>query len=435
MANNTDSNITRKLIRKFLPGFKSSLVLTNNVNRQIISNEFNPSSGDKVDVKRPHDYVSTTNATGDLTSTNRSAIISGKATATVQDFRTVSVEYNRLEEAIELDQLGKPGQLQSILGPMATRLATDFERDFATFASAGAGLLSGEYGTAIGTNQESWDDVALAGATLEANGVPSDKMWDYFVNPFNQRKLASSQRSLGSGSDSLVDTAHERAMITSNLAGMDVFKTNTLPTYSSQVGADRVGTLVGNPDVTYLAAKDTMEQTLTVIGFQADLEIRAGEVIELPATFALDKSTRDPIIDDLGAQVTFTAVVTETVILSGAGGGDIIIAGPAIFEADGAYNTVETAPVGTDTINLLGAASTKFQPNLFWHPDAFGVGFVDLPKLHGMDNSVINVDGISMRMAIDSDIITNETVLRVDILPALAVYNPFFAGKSFGQSA
>lgn len=434
MANSLSSNITRKLIRKFLPEFEKARVLSRNVNTTLISNEFNPSSGDTVDIKRPHDYVSTTNSTGDLTSTNRSNITSGKATATVQDFRTVSIEYNRLERAIELDQLGKPSDLQSILGPMASRLSIDLEKDFANFASANAGLLSGEYGTAIGANQEAWDDVAVAGAVLEANGVPQDKMWNYHVNPFNRRVLASGQRSLGSGSDSLVNTAHERAMITENLAGMDVFTVNTLPTYSSAVGADRVGALDANPIVTYVGAKDTMTQALVVTSFQANLVINAGEVIQFTGINSLDKGTRDVIIDDTGSTVLFTAVVTATVTLDGSGEGTIITSGPAIFETGGAYNTVDAAPISGTVITLLGAASTTFQPNLFWHPDAFGIGFVNLPELPGLDNTSVTNDGISMRMAVDSDIITNETVLRVDILPAFAVYNPFFAGKSFGQA-
>ncbi|PHS61783.1 MAG: hypothetical protein COB09_17090 [Thalassobium sp.] len=428
MADNLDSNITRKLLRKFLPAFDSARVLSKGVNTQLISGQFNPSTGDKVDVKRPHDYTSFTDATGDLTSSTSSALIAGKATATVQEWRTVWVEYNRLQEAIELDQKGKPGELQSIFGPMATRLATDLERDYAAFISKNAGLLSGTYGTAVST----WDHVADAGAVMQANGVPMDKAWKYYVNPFTQRALASDQRSLGSGSNSLVDTAHEKALITRNFAGMDVFTANTLPTYSSEVGADRAGAIDTNPVVTYLAAKDTMTQSVAITGFQANLQIRAGEVIRISGRFALDKSTRDPIIDETGAKVPFTAVVTADALLDGSGDGTIIIAGPAIFEAAGAYNTVDSAIVATDVITLLGAASTTFQPNLFWHPDAFTLGFVDIPKLHGMDNSVVNVDGISMRMALDGNLIQNKQVLRVDILPAYGVMNPFMAGKSFG---
>ena len=429
MANNLDSNITRKVLRKFLPSFESSTVLSNGVNRSIISGEFDPQSGDKVDIKRPHDYRSYTDPTGDLTAATANPIIAGKATATVQDWRTVYTEWTRLEKAIELDQLGKPGELQSILGPMATRLATDLERDFASYVSKNASLTAGTYGTAATT----WDHVAEFGAVLQANGVPMDKMWNTYVNPYTQRKLASNQRSLGNGADRLVDTAHERAVITKNFAGMDALTANTLPTYTSSAGADRAGTLTANPDVTYVTAKDTMQQTLAVTAFQANLVVKAGEMVTIAGVYALDKSTRDPIIDETGSKVLWTGTVIADVTLGASGEGSLVVSGAAIFEATGAYNTVETAPVSTDVITLLGAASTTYQPNLFWHPDAFGLGFVDIPKLATMDNSVVNVNGMSMRMAIDGNLIANKEVLRIDILPAYATYNPFMAGKGFGS--
>lgn len=428
MANNLSSNVTRKVIQKFLPAFESSTVLSKGVNRSIISGEFNPQSGDTVDIKRPHDYVSYTDATGDLTSATVNPIIAGKATATVQDWRTVYTEWTRLEKAIELDQLGKPGELQSILGPMATRLATDVEKDFAGYVSKNASLVAGTYGTPATT----WDHIAGFGSTLQAHGVPMDKMWNTYVNPYTQRKLASSQRSLGNGADKLVDTAHERAIITKNFAGMDVMTANTLPTYTTPTGADRAGTLSGTPTPTYVAAKDTMQQTLAVTAFQANLVVQAGEIVTVAGRYALDKSTRDPIIDDTGAKVLWTGVVTAEVTLGASGEGNLVVAGAAIYEATGAYNTVETALTSGDVITLLGAASTTYQPNLFWHPDAFGLGFVDIPKLATMDNTVVNVNGMSMRIALDGNLIANKEVLRVDILPAYATYNPFMAGKGFG---
>lgn len=429
MANNLSSNITRKVLRKFLPAFESSLVITKGVNREIVSGEFNPQSGDTVDVKRPHDYTSYTDPNGDLTSATVDPIIAGKATATVQDWRTVYTEWTRLEKAIELDQLGKPGELNSILGPMANRLAVDTEKDFASFISNNAALAAGTYGTAADT----WDDIAEFGAVLQANGVPMDKMWNTYVNPYTQRKLASNQRSLGNGADRLVDTAHERAVITKNFAGMDVMTSNTIPTYTSSAGADRAGTLTATPTATYVSVKDTMQQTLAVTAFQANLVVKAGEQVTVAGRYALDKSTRDPIIDDTGAKVLWTGTVVADVTLGAAGEGNLVISGAAIFESGGAYNTVETALTSGDVITLLGAASTTYQPNLFWHPDAFGLAFVDIPKLATMDNSVVNVNGMSMRIALDGNLIANKEVLRVDILPAYACYNPFMAGKGFGS--
>ena len=42
MANNFDSNITRKLMRSFLNAFESERVLSKNVNTQLFQGAFNP---------------------------------------------------------------------------------------------------------------------------------------------------------------------------------------------------------------------------------------------------------------------------------------------------------------------------------------------------------------------------------------------------------
>ena len=95
---------------------------------------------------------------------------------------------------------------------------------------------------------------------LEASGVPMDAPWYFACNPFTKRKLASDQRSLGSGGSSggLIKTAHEKATITEMYGGFDrVMSGTTLTSFTSDSEADRVGALASDPLVTYVAAKDT----------------------------------------------------------------------------------------------------------------------------------------------------------------------------------
>ena len=68
MANNLNSNVTRKVARVFLEAFEASRVLTKTVNTQLLSGKFNPSSGSNVDFKRPHDYNSIRTSGGDISS-------------------------------------------------------------------------------------------------------------------------------------------------------------------------------------------------------------------------------------------------------------------------------------------------------------------------------------------------------------------------------
>ena len=103
--------------------------------------------------------------------------------------------------------------------------------------------------------------------------------------------------------------------------------------------------------------------------------------------------------------------------------------GPAIYEATGAYNTVDSAPISGDVVTLLGSASTLYQPNMFWHKKAFSLGFVPMKKLYAEDTIVTTKDGISIRVSRGSSIRENKQIVRFDLRPAYATLNPFFAGQ------
>jgi hypothetical protein len=420
MANNFDSNFSRKLMSSFLDKFESERVLTKNVDTQLFAGKFNGSTGDTIDVKRPTDYNTVRTATGDVSGATKSDIITGKASAVVQDYFTAFVDYDEADEAIKMDQLDE------LLAPMATRIVTDFETDYAEFMMKNTALLAGTVGTGVST----WDDVAEAGAIMQATGVPMDQSWCYAANPFTQRKLASDQRSLGGETGAM--TANQRATITDNFAGMKVMTATTLANYSTGVGADRAGTVVGTPVATYAAAKDTMTQVVGVTAFQANLVIAAGETVTITGRNRLNLSTRKPVIDETGSQVVWTATVTETVTLDGSGAGNLVLTGAAINEANGQYNTVDSAITAGDVITLGGAASTIIQPNMFWHKQAFTVASVPIKKLNSTDTVATTSDGLQLRVSKGVGFLENEQKVRIDFRPAYGVMNPFFAGQGFG---
>ena len=424
MANNFDSNFTRKLARVFLEKFDSNRVLSKNVDTQLLKGKFGPDTGDTVDFKRPTDYNSVRTANGDVSGETKSSIITGKASGVVQDYFTAFVDYDEADEAIKMDQLDQ------LLAPMATRIKTDLELDFAAFMMKNTALLAGTVGTAAST----WDDVAEAGAIMEASGIPMDADWNYAVNPFTQRKLASTNRSLGAGgvAGGPIKTALDKAIIAEQYAGMRVMTASTLASYTTGVGADRAGTVVGTPVATYLGAKDTMTQVIGVTAFQANLVVAAGETITVTGRNRLNLSTRQPILDETGAVVVFSGTVTETVTLGASGEGNLTITGPAIFEASGQYNTVDSAIAASDVVTLGGAASTIIQPNLFWHKQAFSIGSVPIKKLHSTDTLATTEDGLQFRISKGSDFLGNSQKVRFDFRPAYGVMNPFFAGQGFG---
>jgi len=421
MANNLSSNITRKVARVFLDAFESSRVLTKTVDTQLLSGKFNPSSGSNVDFKRPHDYNSIRTSGGDISSSTKSDIISGKATGTVQNYFTVATEWGNVEEALELDQL------DDILAPMARRIVTDLELDLGNYMLKNANLHYGTPGTVV----DAWTDVAGAAALMDSIGVPMEGEKYYVMNPYTTTNLSSAQNGLNAA-DSLVRTAWEKAQISSNFGGLMAITSNALKTYTSGTTSDRAGTLSAAPTATYVAHKDTMIQSLAVAGFSASATIKAGEIVQVTGRNRLSLSTREPILDASGNEILWSGIVTEDVTLNGSGAGTLLVAGPAINEANGQYNTVDTALDSGDVITVLGSASTVYQPNMFYHKQAFGLGTVKLPKLYSTDTIATTQDGMSIRVSKYADGDANTQKIRFDMLPAYATFNPFFAGQGFG---
>jgi hypothetical protein len=422
MANSINL-FTRKLAEPFLKSFETERVLSKNVNTQLLAGQFtsNPGSGANVDFKRPTDYTTVRTPTGDVSGETKSDIITGKATGTVQDYFTAFVDYDEADEAINM------GNVEQLLAPMATRMVTDLELDYGQFMMKNSGLLAGTVGTAVST----WDHVAQAGAVMQSSGVPMDDMWTYAANPFTQRSLSSDQRSLGT--PGTADSANQKATITDNFAGMRVMTATTLASYTTGTGGDRTGTLSATPDATYLTAKDSMTQSIAVTGFQANLVVAAGETITVTGRNRLNLSTRQPMIDESGNQILFSGTVTESVTLGASGEGTLVITGPGIFEATGAYNTVDSALTSGDIVTLGGSAATLIQPNLFWHKQAFSIGSVPLKKLHSTDTIATTKDGLQFRVSKGVGFLENQQKVRIDFRPAYAALNPFFAGQGFGS--
>ena len=419
MANNLSSNITRPLAKVFLEAFESSRVVTKTVNTQLLSGKFNPSTGSNVDFKRPHDYNTIRTSGGDISASTKSDIIAGKATGTVQDYLTASTSWSNIQEALELDQLDE------ILAPMARRLVTDLELDLGAFMRKNASLNYGNRGTAV----DAWSDVAGAGATMDSVGVPMSDDKYYLMNPFTTTSLASAQSGLNAA-DGIVRTAWEKAQIASNFGGMRALTSNALSSYTSGSTTDRAGTLNGAPDATYVTAKDTMQQTLVL----ADLgtgTIKAGDQVTIAGVNRLNVSTREQILGATGAAVLWTGTVLADVTIA-SNAATIVVSGAAIYEANGQYNNVDAAPADGAVVTILGAASTVYQPNLFYSKQAFGLGTVKLPKLYSTDTVATTSDGMSIRVSKYSDGDANTQKIRFDLLPAYACFNPLFAGQGYG---
>ncbi len=426
MANSFTSNTTKQIAEAFTESFVSEVVLSKSVDNQILTPKLTPKSGGLVSIRRPTDYVAIRTAGGDLNGASESDIVVGSANATVQDYITTWTTWDNIEEALEMDDLDE------LIKPMAQRIVTTLETSLGAYMYTNAALHYGTPGEAV----NAWSDVAGAGALMDTLGVPKDAGWHYAMNPFTTTALADAQGGLSSGSNNLVDSAWNKAQISSNFGGMSAISSNALASYTTgtlSAGANRAGAIVGTPSPTYPAHKDTMIQSIDVDGFGAGSDtIKAGEIVEVTGVNRINMSTRDAVVGLNGNQILWSGVVTQDVTLS-SGTGTLLVAGPAIFESGEAFNTVDAVLANDQVITIINpAASTVTQPNLFYHKKAFGIGFVKLPKLYDTDTIATSKDGFSLRVTRYSDGTRNEQRVRIDMLPAFVTFNPFFAGQGFG---
>lgn len=424
MANNFDSNTSVRLMKKFVKAFQAQRVIIKMIDTQMLQGEFTPDTGDTVYVKRPTDYRTIRTPDGDISAETKNSILTGRASATVQDMFTVPLEWKNVDQALRM------GDLDRLINPAAARMVTDLETDLCDFMYKNCGLHYGSPDSPIA----SWGAIAGAGSLLSAMGVPEDGDRYYVMNDFACQNLADAQAGLY-GSDTLIESAWERAMLSKNVGGLRVMKTNSLSTRTaSAMGGDRAGAINGTPNATYLTHKDTMIQSIPVDGFTGNVTIKAGEIVEVTGTSRLNLATRKAIVGADGNPVKWSGTVTQDVTLT-SGAGTLLVAGPAIQEANGQYNTIAAALADNAVITVLGTDSKVYQPGLFFHKQAFGMATVKLDRLHSTDTLYKTEDGIMIRLSKYADGDKNLNRLRFDILPAYGVFNPYFAGQGFGLAA
>lgn len=422
-TNKLDSNVSQIVLKKFLPGFMSDLVLAKTVDRQLLAGEINSSTGDSVSFKRPHQFSSLRSPTGDISGQKKNNIVSGKATGRVGNYITVAVEYTQLEEAIKLNQLDE------ILAPVRERIVTDLETELAQFMMRNGALSLGSPNTPI----NKWSDVAQTASFLKDLGV--EKGENYAVmDPWSAQRLADAQSGLHA-SDQLVRTAWEQAQIASNFGGIRALMSNGL---ASRTQGAFGGTLTVSttPTVTYDAVKDTYQFQLVLAGATASITgfLKAGDQIKFTSTYWLQQQSKQVLYNG-SAPISFTATVLADANSTAAGAVTVTLSGVPIYDAapQQQYNAVSRAVTSGDAVTVIGTARQTMKPNLFYNKFFCGLGTIPLPKLNSIDSAVATYEGFSIRVHKYADGDANVQKMRFDLLPAYVCYNPHMGGQFFGN--
>lgn len=422
-TNKLDSNVSQIVLKKFLSGFMSDLVLAKTVDRQLLAGEINSNTGDSVSFKRPHQFSSLRTPTGDISGQAKNNIVSGKATGRVGNYITVAVEYTQLEEAIKLNQLDQ------ILAPVRQRIVTDLETELAQFMMRNGALSLGSPNTPI----NKWSDVAQTASFLKDLGVEEGENYAV-MDPWSAQRLADAQSGLH-GSDKLIQTAWEQAQIASNFGGIRALMSNGL---ASRTQGAFGGTLTVSttPTVTYDAVKDTYQFSLTLAGATASITgfLKAGDQIKFTSTYWLQQQSKQVLYNG-SAPISFTATVLADANSTVGGAVTVTLSGVPIYDAapQQQYKAVSRAVTSGDEVTVIGTAGQTMKPNLFYNKFFCGLGTIPLPKLNSIDSAVATYEGFSIRVHKYADGDANVQKMRFDLLPAYVCFNPHMGGQFFGN--
>jgi len=202
-------------------------------------------------------------------------------------------------------------------------------------------------------------------------------------------------------------------------AGFDWYQSTTIPRFFAGAGTGYLvnGANQSSPTPLLPGASQTL------IVDTGTGQIAAGSVFTMAGVFEVNPETKA----SNGKLRQFTVLATNATNAT-----QITIA-PAIVTS-GAKQNVTAAPADNAPVNILSTASNNYDQGLFFQKDAFTLVTVDLEMPNGVDwKARETMDGVSMRLVRDWDIINDEWVTRLDILPGYAVLYEDWAVKALSR--
>jgi hypothetical protein len=261
------------------------------------------------------------------------------------------------------------------------------------------------------TNVISFLNFMQAGQKLDENLAPDDNSRVALMSLTHNTKLTDALKGLFNPQAQL-GNQYRKGKVANDTAGFSEWFRNSLFT------AHTTGTAAKTTGYTVSGANQ-VGASITVTG--GTTTFLKGDVVTFAGSNAVHPETKA----DLGYLQTF--VITAD---SGTSATSLAIS-PAIV-ATGATQNVTASPTSTGAVVKLGAGvSETLQQSLVYHPDAFTfvtADLVDVSKF-GCWGSRQVMDGISMRIARQYDIVNDKIPCRMDVLYGYKTIRPQLAAR------
>ena len=333
--------------------------------------------GSQLKIRLPNQYVVTTGATMTAQDTSESSV-----TLTVGTQKHVGMTFTSQDLTLSLDDFSS-----RIIDPAMSVLAASVEADaMSMFLDVYNGVSN--IGSAITLNK-----VWTGRKRLNDELTPMDNNRYALLNTQDSVDFMDAAKGLFHSSDQ-IEKQYTEGVI-GRMGGFNFYENTLIPT--STTGTDATNCTVN-------AASQT-GATITIVNGSSKT-FSVGDIV----TFAGCNRCHPETKADTGVlqQFVVTAAITA--------GGTSMAISPAIVTSGGTQN-VYASPSGSGAVTKVGVASTVYKPSVVFHRDAFALATADLIMPKGVDFAAReNMDGLSLRIVRQYDVVNDRLPCRVDIL-------------------
>lgn len=359
--------------------------------------------GDTVNISKPARFIPS--STADVTSTLQE-VVEEKVALSLSTRKVVPIA---LTSAEIQNTLSLKSWANRVLKPAVSSIAQTIESDFLTTAKNSVYQTVGTAGstvfdpdTMLSARQQIRQGLAPYGSDLYA-----------LLNSAATRSAVNSRKGLPNAQAEIAKQYREGYIMTAD--GFNYLENNLLPTHTN--GAD-VAMAV---EATVVPITNGMS-TLGVDGVTSGATVKAGSVFTIAGVYSVHPITK--VSTGQLQQFVVTADVTET------SGNTVTLAiSPSIYyTTTDPRRNVDAAPVDETALTFIGSASTGYTQNIAFHPQAFRFASVPLVKPDGLDMvGQETVDGMTIRVLRNYDILTDKMIMRLDFLGGFAAVRPEWA--------
>ena len=390
------------ITRKALEILENNLVITRNVNRQY-DDSFaveGAKIGSTLRIRLPDRALVTDGAALQVQDDNEQY-----TTLTVASQKHIGVNFTSAELTMQLDDFA-----ERVLKPRISQLASSIDADVANSYKA----IYSSVGTP-GTTPSTSLVLLQAQQKLNENAAVMSPRYAT-VNPAANAGLVEGMKGLFNPTDT-ISRQFKNGMMGMGVLGFDEIN------MSQSIKQHTTGAWGTTITVTTTVATEG-QATLGISFTGSSKTWNVGDVFTIANVYAVNPQTRE----STGSLQQFTV----TAAASGSSTATLSIS-PAIYTSANALATVDSFPVATAAVTMLGSAASQYAQNLVYHKDAITFATADLLLPQGVDMASRQVhNGISMRVVRQYDINNDRLPCRIDVLYGYSTIRPAMACRIWG---